>query len=63
MSPAIFYFTQLIPKSFQSVVESASGAQLNSLMVRSYMQQGHSIPKATEGADFEGAISFGIPGI
>lgn len=32
-------------------------------MVRAYYQQGHSVAKASEAGDFQGAISFGIPGI
>ena len=58
-----FYMTQSIPKSFQSVIESASGSQLNSMMVRSYLQEAHSIPKAHTQEVFEGAISIGNPGI
>lgn len=60
--PASFYLTQSIPKSFQSVVESAPGSQINAMMVRSYLQDGHSIPKASLPKPFEGAISFGNPG-
>jgi len=63
MAPSLFYLTQSIPKPFQSMVESASGSQLNSLMVRAYIQDGHSIPKASEQVDYEGAISLGNPGI
>lgn len=58
-----FYFTQSIPKSFQEMLCSATGSQLNSLLVRSYLQEGHSIPKATDVNNFEGAISVGKPGI
>lgn len=63
MVPPFFYMTQSIPKSFQGVIESASGSQLNSLMIRSYLQNGHSIPKASSQTVFEGAISEGNPGI
>lgn len=63
MSPPFFYMTQSIPKSFQTIIESASGSQLNSLMVRSYLQEGHSIPKTTAQSEFEGAISEGNPGV
>ena len=63
MIAPFFYMTQSIPKSFQSMICSASGSQLNSLMVRSYLQNGHSIPKADEKEHFEGAISLGNPGI
>lgn len=58
-----FYSNQSIPKSFQDVILSASGSQLNSIMVRSYLQMGHSIPKADETGKFEGAISKGYPGL
>lgn len=63
MSPPFFYMTQSVPKSFQSMVESASGSQINSVMVRSYLQQKHSIPKASPASEYEGAISFGNPGV
>lgn len=62
MVPPFFYVTQMIPKPFQLMIESASGSQLNSLMVRSYLQTRHSIPKADSSVEFEGAISFGEPG-
>lgn len=64
MSPAQFYWTQSVPRSFQSVHESATGTQLNGIMVRSYLQDKHSIPKANSSiSKFEGAISIGVPGI
>lgn len=63
MAPAFFYLTQSVPKSFQSMIESATGSQVNSMMVRSYLQDGHSIPKASNVIAFEGAVSFGNPGI
>lgn len=61
--PPFFYLTQMVPKSFQAVTESASGSQINSLLVRSYLQDRYSIPKASETFHFEGAISWGNPGI
>lgn len=63
MAPSLFYLTQSIPKPFQSMIETASGSQLNSLMLRAYIQDGHSVPKASEQVDFEGAISLGEPGL
>lgn len=63
MAPAYFYLTQSVPKPFQSMINSASGAQINSFLVRSYLQVGHSLPKESPPADYEGAISFGNPGI
>jgi DNA polymerase elongation subunit (family B) len=61
--PSFFYYTQSIPRSFQQIINTATGSQINSLMVRSYLQQGHSIARASETAGYEGAISFGVPGI
>lgn len=63
MATPYFYMTQMIPKSFQSVVCSATGAQINSMMMRAYLQNKHSLPKATEEVPYEGAISIGNPGI
>jgi DNA polymerase I len=63
MSPAQFYWTRHVPRSFQQVHESATGAQLNGIMVRSYLQDRHSIPRASPVAPFQGAISLGVPGV
>lgn len=63
MIPARFYLTNSIPKSFQEMICSATGAQLNSFLVRSYLQDAHSIPKASQIEYVKGGISFGIPGI
>lgn len=63
MIPAYFYLTPSIPKSFQQIINSASGSQINSFLVRSYLQNFHSVPKTTEGNAFEGAISLGNPGV
>lgn len=63
MAPAQFYLARSIPKSFQAITESATGSQLNSFLVRSYLQNGHSIPKSSQLDKVKGGISFGIPGI
>lgn len=63
MSPSFFYLCQAVPKPYQLLLESASGSQVNSVMIRAYLQQGHSLPKAEQSEEFEGAISFGNPGI
>lgn len=64
MGAAFFYMAQSVPKSFQQIINTATGSQLNSFMVRSYIQHGYSIPKASDLAEgFEGGISIGIPGI
>lgn len=58
-----FYMSQVVPKPFQIMIESASGSQLNSVMIRSYLQEGYSIAKASDLVELKGAISFAIPGI
>lgn len=58
-----FLFTAYIPKPFQIMVESNTGGQINSLMVRSYLQEDWAIPKGDETSDFQGAISNGFPGV
>lgn len=63
MIPAYFYFAQSVSKPFQSVINSATGSQINNMMVRSYLQRNHSIPLPTDVIDFQGGISLGIPGI
>lgn len=64
MNSSYFYFAQHIPKTYQAIIESATGSQINSFLVRSYLQDGHSIPKMSH-LDFavEGGISFAIPGV
>jgi len=63
MIPAQFYSAQSIPKTIQAITESATGTQINAIMVRSYLQQMHSIPKASDVYNFKGAISYALPGI
>lgn len=64
MIPAYFYFTQSTPKTLQVILESSTGSPLNSILVRSYLQDKHSIPKADDiRTSIEGGISFAVPGI
>lgn len=63
MIPSFFYLTPYIPKSFQIMTESATGSQINALMVRSYLQAGETVAKDSPAVAFQGAISFGNPGI
>lgn len=60
--PPYFYYAQSIPKTMQQIINGASGAQVNSFMVRAYLSEKHSIPKASEPEKYEGGISFGNPG-
>ena len=62
-TPSQFYLAQYVPKSFQLITESASGSMINSMMLRGYLQDEGSLPKADPIGVYQGAISFGIPGI
>lgn len=63
MAPQFFYYTQAMPVPFQEIINTATGSQVNKFMLRSYLQNSQSIPKASDKVDFEGAISFGNPGV
>ncbi len=63
MIPAYFYLNQSIPKTFQQMINEASGSHLDALMIRSYLQDGYSQPRTSGKAEFEGAISMGRPGV
>lgn len=63
MIPSYFYYANYIPKSFQQIINTATGSQLNSFLVRAYLQEEHSIPKSDDVSEYGGGISFGIPGI
>lgn len=63
MINSYFYYTQSIPKTFQNIINSGTGGQINSFLVRSYLQDRHSIPKKSERRSYGGGISMGVPGI
>lgn len=63
MIPAFFYLNQSVPKTLQQMINEATGSQLDSLMIRAYLQEGYSQPKTSSKVDFDGAISMGIPGV
>lgn len=64
MMPSFFYFTQSVSKPLQGIINSATGSQINNVLVRGYLQEGHSIAKASElNIKVEGGISFAIPGL
>ena len=63
MIPSYFYLSQSVPKTFQVINYSATGALINAFLIRSYLQDGHSIPKTNESGKFVGAISIGNPGV
>lgn len=63
MAPPFFYLAQEIPKPFQVINDTATGSQLNSYLVRSYLRENHSLPKSSPAEEYDGAISMGNPGV
>jgi DNA polymerase I len=63
MIPAYFYMCQSLPIPFEEMMQGATGKWMNSIVVRSYLQEGHSIPEADEKHYVHGGISFGNPGL
>lgn len=64
MIPAKFFFTQSVSKSFQEMNTSATGSQINNILVRGYLQNGDSVAKTSQiDRHVQGGVSFAIPGI
>lgn len=63
MIPAYFFLARSVPKTLQDIVWSGTGGQVNSLIVRAYIQEKHSIPKASPKVQYEGATTWGKPGV
>lgn len=64
MLPSYFYFAQTVPQPLQIVINNNTGGQINSFLVRSYLQNGYSIPQATKITEHvAGGISFAVPKI
>ena len=63
MGPLYFNMCQYVSKPFSEMLLTASGSKINNMMVRAYLQQQHSIPKAEEPRKFAGGLSWGKPGI
>jgi DNA polymerase elongation subunit (family B) len=61
--PSFFYMAQSIAKPFQTIINGASGAWLNSIMVRSYLQINHSIARTSEMEYVAGGMSYGCAGV
>lgn len=55
--PTEFYQTQILPRSFQSVATGGPGGKINDLMVRAYLSQRHSIPRAQSPRDYPGGYA------
>jgi DNA polymerase elongation subunit (family B) len=63
MIPAFFYLNRSVPKTLQEIVNQRTGSQIDTMMIRSYLQDGYSQPKTSPKKKYKGAISMGIPGV
>lgn len=63
MAPQFFYYAMHIPMSFQQINNTATGTQINNFLVRSYLQNNHSIPKGDQIEKFPGGLVFATPGV
>lgn len=63
MIPQYFYYMQSLPMPFQTMAITATGRQINGFLCRSYLQDGHSIPLASNKEEYGGGISHGFPGV
>jgi DNA polymerase I len=52
--PTEFYQTQIVPRSYQSVATGGPGEKINDLMVRAYLADRHSVPKAAAAVPYPG---------
>ena len=63
MIAASFYSAWNVAKPFQMITETATGSQINGILIREYLRNYHSLPTADTSEEFEGAISLGVPGV
>ncbi len=63
MIPAYFYWNQTVPKTFSDLNLSATGKQIDQVLIRGYLGVEHSLPKPSEKVPYQGAYSLGIPGV
>ncbi|MBM2840592.1 MAG: polymerase region [Bacteroidetes bacterium] len=57
LSGSTFYMTQMIPFSYGTVSRLGSASKIESLMVRAYLHEKHSIPKPTQGTQTTGGYT------
>lgn len=57
LSPAFFSLTTFCPLSFGSVVRSGPNQKIESLLLREYIRQKHSVPRPIQGAQSEASFA------
>lgn len=53
-TPTEFYQTQLVPRALQAVATGGPGEKINDLMLRAYVMQNHSVPRAQTPRSYPG---------
>lgn len=57
LSPSYFFLSQMCPLSYASVIRTGSSAKIESLLLREYIRQKHSIPKPESGYQTTGGYT------
>jgi DNA polymerase I len=57
LTPPYFYLTQMLPFSFWQVIKSGSSSKIESMLVRAYLRQRHSLPKPDVGFQTTGGYT------
>jgi DNA polymerase elongation subunit (family B) len=57
LSGSSFYLTQLVPFGYSQVVRSGSAIKIESLMVREYLREKHSLPRPSAGVQTTGGYT------
>jgi DNA polymerase elongation subunit (family B) len=63
MITSYFYTCQSLPIPFEEMLQGATGKWVNSVLVRGYLQNNESVPRASDGSRVAGGMSYGVPGI
>ncbi len=50
LSPPFFYLAQMCPFNYRMLVQLGANSRIESILLREYVRQNHSIPKSTEGS-------------
>ncbi|MEX2117781.1 MAG: DNA polymerase domain-containing protein [Bacteroidota bacterium] len=57
LSPSSFYLTQMVPLSYGTVARTGSAVKIESLLIREYLRQKHSLPRPERGSQTSGGYA------
>ena len=57
LTPSYFFQARMVPKSFDALVRAGSAAKIELMMLREYIRQKHSVPKAQTGSQHTGGYT------